>query len=236
MATMSTSVKSSAPGIYVNGAVRLDGLLHIPADAYTHKGFRRWVLSDECPEKLRVMFLNGEIYIDMSEEEIRTHSAVKTAVAGTMFNLNEKADFGNLYINGVLVTNKQARVSNNPDMVAVFWKSLEEGRVEYSARNEKELEIVGSPDWLLEIVSDSSVFKDKTQLREAYHRAGVREYWIIDARGDDLNFELLYWQPAGYVAAETQKGWVQSRAFKRRFRLTRKKDRRGAWKYTLAVK
>jgi Uma2 family endonuclease len=233
---MSTALRKSIPTVVVNGALRPDVLLHVPADAHTLDGFRRWVLSDEFPEKLRVMFLDGEIYIDMSTEEIRSHAAVKAEVALVILGLNRKLDLGNIYINGVLVTNKQAKVSNNPDIVAVFWNSLEQKRVEYVTRNDKELEIVGSPDWLLEIVSDSSVFKDKTQLREAYHRAGVREYWIIDARGDDLNFELLYWQPAGYVAAETQKGWVQSRAFKRRFRLTRKKDRRGAWKYTLAVK
>src|SRR5438552_10934444 len=93
-----------------------DGLLvSIPPEAHTLAGFRAWVLSDEVPEKLRVCFLRGRIYIDMSKEEILTHASVKTAIAGTVFNLNQETDFGDLFINGVLVTNVEAQVSNNPD-------------------------------------------------------------------------------------------------------------------------
>jgi hypothetical protein len=160
------------------------GLLRIPKEAHTLAGFRRWVLSDEVPEKLPVTFLKGEVYVDMSQEEIFHHALVKTAIAGRMFNLNEDDDFGHLFINGVLVTNKAAGVSNNPDMAAIFWRSLAKGLCKYTTRGKRGVEIVGSPDWLLEIVSDSSVFKDKQQLRQAYHEAGVREYWIIDARSD----------------------------------------------------
>src|SRR5436305_14771530 len=91
-----------------------DLLLHIPKSAHTLAGFRAWVLSDEFPEKQPVTFLKGEIFLDMSKEAIRTHSAVKTAVAGTLFNLNQECDFADVYTNGVLVTNVEAEVSNNP--------------------------------------------------------------------------------------------------------------------------
>ena len=195
-----------------------------------------WVLSDACPEKLPVMFLSGEIYIDMSKEEIRTHASVKTAVAGAMFNLNREVDWGDLFINGVLVTNVGADVSNNPDMLAVFWESLEKNLVHYVTHDKRDVEILGSPDWALEIVSNSSVKKDYEQLRHAYHRAGIREYWIIDARGDDIRFLILHWRKSGYAAAAQHDGWVRSRVFQREFRLTRKRDRRGAWKYTLDVR
>ena len=212
------------------------GFFRIPLEAHTLTGFRLWVLADDFPEKVRVTFLRGEVYLDMSKEEIRTHAAVKTAVAGPLYNLNEAADFGDLYINGVLVTNESAQVSNNPDMVAVFWDSLDRGRVSYGARGARELEIIGSPDWILEIISDSSVTKDTQLLRQAYHQAGVREYWLIDARGADLVFQILHWRKTGYVAASPRKGWLRSRVFGRRFQLTRQKDRRGAWKYLLSVR
>lgn len=148
-------------------------------------------------------------------------------------NLNEEIDFGNLFINGVLVTNRAARVSNNPDMVAVFWQSLARGLCKYTTRGDRDVEIVGSPDWMLEIVSDSSVIKDTEQLRQAYHKARVREYWIIDARGEQISFQVLAWRKSGYAAVPHHDGWVRSRVFERTFRLTRKPDRRGAWKYTL---
>ncbi|GEM_PF-601691 len=212
------------------------GLLHIPRSAHTLAGFREWVLSDEFPEKLPVTFIRGEVYLDMSKEAIRTHAAVKTPVAGTLFNLNQEIDFGDFYINGVLVTNVPAQVSNNPDMVAVFWESLEAGRVRYVTKKVHEMEIEGSPDWILEIVSTSSVVKDLQQLRQAYHEAGIREYWLIDARGDEIMFQILHWRKTGYAASPSDDGWLRSRVFGREFRLIRKRDRRGAWKYELQVR
>jgi Uma2 family endonuclease len=214
-----------------------DFVLTIPRDAHTLAGFRRWVLSDSFPEKQPVMFLNGEIFLYMPKENLFTHSAVKTAVAGAMFNLNLETDFGELFINGVLVTNVEADLSGNPDMVGILWESLESGRVRYvSNENESAVEIEGSPDWLLEIVSDSSVKKDKRDLRQAYHKAGVREYWIIDARGKEIEFQILYWRKSGYVAAPRKNGWQRSRMFGRSFQLTRSRDRRGGWRYLLEKK
>jgi Uma2 family endonuclease len=214
-----------------------DLLVSIPPEAHTLAGFRAWVLSDEVPEKLRVCFLRGRIYIDMSKEEILSHASVKTAIAGTVFNLNQEIDFGDLFINGVLVTNVGAEVSNNPDMVAVFWESLEKGIVHYlRKKKDQEMEIEGSPDWVLEIVSNSSVAKDTRDLRHAYHRAGIREYWLVDARGEDIHFQVLHWRKAGFVAAPREGGWQRSRVFSRWFQLTRSRDRRGGWRYQLAVR
>jgi Uma2 family endonuclease len=214
-------------------AYEAPGLLHIPKEAHTLAGFRHWALSDELPEKLRVMFLHGEVYLDMGKEEIQYHALLKTEVGRVVANLNEEVDFGHLFINGVLVTNKAADVSNNPDMVAVFWGSLENGRCSYTRHGDREVEIVGSPDWMLEIVSDSSVIKDTQHLRQAYHQAGVREYWIVDARGEEMEFQILSWRESNYVAIRPRDGWRRSPVFGRHFRLTRKRDRSGAWKYRL---
>jgi Uma2 family endonuclease len=233
---MAATLKSIPPA-HLDDERDSDLLLHIPSNAYTLAGFRAWVHSDDFPEKQRVTFLNGEIYLDMSKEDIFTHASVKTAAAGTMFNLNEEKDFGKLFINGVLVTNIPASVSNNPDMVAVFWDSLESGKVRYvKTKKERGVEIEGSPDWVLEIVSDSSVVKDTIDLRDAYHRAEIGEYWLIDARGDEVVFQILHWRKAGYVAAPHKTGWQRSRAFGRSFMLSRMRDRLGDWNYLLAVK
>lgn len=211
-------------------------LLRIPPDVHTLAGFREWALSDVCPEKMRLTFLDGVIYVDMSKEEILSHASVKTGVAGSMFNLNQELDFGDLFINGVLVTNVEADLSTNPDMVAISWQSLESGKVRYIRKNRREMEIEGSPDWMLEIVSASSVTKDRRDLRLKYHQAGVREYWLIDARGDEIDFQILHWRKSGYAAASHKEGWQSSRVFPRRFRLTRSKDRRGGWRYALETR
>jgi hypothetical protein len=55
-----------------------DKSIRVPADAHTLAGFRRWALSDVFPDRGRIAFLDGEIDIDMSPEEIRSHSDPKT--------------------------------------------------------------------------------------------------------------------------------------------------------------
>src|SRR5262249_12109278 len=97
-------------------------------------------------------------------------------------------------------------------------------------------EVEGTPDWMLEIVSDSSVQKDTQQLREAYHRAGIPEYWLVDARGDDVAFQILYRRKNGYAAAPLKDSWQGSRVFGGSFRLVRQQDEFGLWEYTLEVR
>ena len=43
-------------------------MLHIPPEAHSYSGFLDWVMSDDFPEKQRVTFINGQVYLDMSEE------------------------------------------------------------------------------------------------------------------------------------------------------------------------
>ena len=156
----------------------------------------------------------------MSKEEIRSHAAVKTAVALGGYALSRELDLGDFFINGVLITNVEANVSNNPDMVAVLWESLETGKVRYlTTDRDREMEIEGSPDWVLEIVSNSSITKDTRDLRVAYHGAGIREYWIIDARGADIRFQILHWRKSSQQRRAD--GWQRSRVFSRLFCLSR---------------
>jgi Uma2 family endonuclease len=211
-------------------------LLNVPTAAHTLAGFRAWALSDHVPEKLPVTFIRGEIFIDMSKEEIRSHSLVKTEVGGVLANLNNEVDLGHVYFHGVLVSNLAAKLSHNPDLMVISFSSLDAGRVRYIKDKGRIVEIEGSPDMVAEIVSDSSMNKDTRDLRVAYHRAGIREYWIIDARGADIRFQILHWRKSGYVAVPRADGWQRSRVFYRCFQLIRSKDRRGGWRYQLATK
>jgi Uma2 family endonuclease len=60
---------------------------------------------------------------------------------------------------GMWITNDEADLSNEPDAVFASWDTLESGRAVLSS---DELELIGSPDWVLEIVSKSSVRKDRS--------------------------------------------------------------------------
>ncbi len=217
-----------------------DMTFRIPADIFTLKGFRAWATSDDSPDKAKVMFLDGEVLIDMAGEEIQAHTVVKSTICIRVGGLVEKGDLGLFSIDSALVSNEAAVVSSIPDAALVKWSSVEAGRVRLvrdEARPERYLEIEGTPDWVMEIVSDSSVGKDTRRLREAYHRAGIPEYWLIDARRDEINFQILWHEEGDYVAAPVSRGgWQESRTFGRRFRLRRERGRIGLWRYTLDVK
>ncbi len=208
----------------------------IPRDAYEAEGFLRWAKTDNFPEKGKIELIDGEIFIDMNAEMIDTHALLKLAVHNTLAPLVDRLQLGIFFPDGTLITNDAANLSNNPDGSFVSTASLDQGRVEIvpdtSGRYIHSLR--GSPDWVLEIVSRSSVQTDTVKLKKLYHKAGVREYWIIDARGSEIEFEVLVRGKRGLVAQSRHGGWIRSTVFGRRFAVERTKFRQ-VWKYSLQV-
>ena len=211
----------------------------VPDEARTHAGFRAWAKSDACPERARVTFVNGEIIIDMSKEEIETHVKLKGEVGAVVYHINRNVDLGECYPDGVLVSNEKAGLSTNPDFTFVLWETLEAKKVILVPRKGvrgQYIELVGTPDLLVEVVSRGSVRKDKHLLRDAYHRARIPEYWLIDARSEEIDFKLFWWRRTGYVAVAPRQGWLRSRILQHEFKLERVRHRLGLWRYTLRAR
>jgi Uma2 family endonuclease len=217
-----------------------DGLfLRIPASAATLEGFCDWATSADFPQCLRATYINQEIILDMSPEEIEAHGQVKAEIGRVLCNLNRDYKWGRFLPDGTLIANKKAGLANEPDGMFVLTETLRTKRIRllpYKKQPGKFKQLLGTPDWVMEIVSDSSVAKDTKWLRKAYHRAGVREFWLIDARGDTIDFQILVWRKNGYVALPASKGWHRSPVFGRSFRLDRERDELGLWDYTLHVR
>lgn len=210
--------------------------LVVPPAAVTLEGFRDWVYSPDFPECGRITFVAGRIIIEMSPERIDSHNRIKEEVSFAIAELVRKLDLGDFYPDGAWITNRPAGVSNEPDASFASWETLQSGKLvppSDKPQDGKHIELVGTPDWVCEIVSDSSVEKDTQLLFDAYHRAGVREYWLIDARGSEIDFQLLVWSPDGYQAEETREGWQVSPVFGREFQFTRTRDRLNRWRYQL---
>jgi Uma2 family endonuclease len=51
--------------------------------------------------------------------------------------------------------------------------------------------IEGAPDFVVEILSPSTRKKDLTAKKSAYEKFGVKEYWIIDPKGESIDAYLL---------------------------------------------
>ncbi|HWN95340.1 MAG TPA: Uma2 family endonuclease [Methylomirabilota bacterium] len=51
--------------------------------------------------------------------------------------------------------------------------------------------VFGAPDLLIEIISPSSVWRDRHDKRKLYGRFGVKEYWIADPANQSLEVHIL---------------------------------------------
>src|SRR5262245_34207784 len=132
----------------------------MPASAFTHPGFRAWVTSDHFPAGIQATYVEGEVLLELSPEAIDTPNEVKTVLTAALASLIASEDLGEAYADGVLVTNTEAALSTEPDFTFVSWASFEEGRVRFVPKRsgtEDAVEIEGTPDLVVEIVSDSSV-------------------------------------------------------------------------------
>ena len=127
----------------------------------------------------------------MSPESLEEHSDIKSEICRVLLNLVRQQNLGRLHIDGVLISNETAGVSNEPDILYLSKASLKSGRAKLTpaiGRPQSSKEIVGSVDWVLEVVSPSSIYKDKVLLRKAYYQAGIDEYWIIDGLNEEIEF------------------------------------------------
>ena len=64
---------------------------------------------------------------------------------------------------------------------------------------------------------------------------GVPEYWLVDAPGDRLEFDIFRHAAASYVATRKHAGWLKSGVFGKSFRLSRHLDDLGDPEFSLAV-
>ncbi len=210
----------------------------IPAGCHTLSGFRRWTHSDVFPEHGNIAYLGGEIRIDMSPERYYTHNAPKLEISRVLSNLVFEQDLGRIFCDGVRIVHKAAELSNEPDALFVTWETFASGRVrEVPTKDKKDIvEMVGTPNWVLEVVSPSSEDKDTVQLRDRYYRAEIPEYWLVDAGTDEVSFQILQYTEKDYRPASARGGWFRSKVFAHQFRLDRLKDRNGKDAFRLEMK
>jgi Uma2 family endonuclease len=199
--------------------------------------FRRRVRSAEYPDDVPIFFLAGEIWVDLSMEDFFTHNQVKNEIGFVLTGLSKTHCPGRFVPDGMLVTNVKANLSCEPDGMFVSRESFDSGRVRLvPGQTGKRIELEGTPDMVLQVVSDSSHAKDTQQLRDLFWKAGIPEYWLVDARGDDVVFDIWRHSAKGYVATRRQGGWLKSAVFRKPFRLNRSQDERGDPEYTLEMK
>lgn len=208
--------------------------LRIPAWVRDLRSFRRWAKSDEFPTVGWYAHLKGELWVDPNMEKL-AHNKLKSKFAVVLTPLVEHLQIGQFLGDRMLLTNVDAELSTEPDGMFLSHATVRAGRVRLE-EGEESVEVQGSPDMVLEVVSPTSRHKDNVVLRELYWRAGVKEYWIAEPRRDNLSFEILKHGAKGFFTARKHADWTSSAVFGKSFRLTRSNDALGYPVYTLAVR
>jgi Uma2 family endonuclease len=207
-----------------------DDDVRIPAGVHTLEEFRRWCLGRQFPARGRIDYLQGDVAVDMSPEDLFTHGTPKAAIAARLHAMVVKgARPGTVFIDCTRVVSPAAGLSAEPDVVVVFRESLAAGRVRpvpsSPPRAGRFVELEGAPDLVVEILSDTSVSKDRERLPELYARAGVAELWLVDARGETPAIEIRTLRSSGYSRVPPDGGgpdaWTPSPLLGCRFRLRR---------------
>lgn len=214
-------------------AVVFEEAIRIPGTVQDLESFRRWARSGEFPERGQISYLKDEVWVDMSPEDLFAHNRIKGEYGFVLHGLAKKGRLGQSFHDRALLTNIEAGLSTEPDGIFVSWEALRSGRIELVKGTEGYVEIAGTPDMVLEVVSPTSRRKDKVVLRELYRVAGIPEYWLVDATTGRLSFDILRRGSHGYAATRHRAGWLKSGIFGKSFRLTAKKDELGYPEYFL---
>lgn len=215
----------------------IDDWLQVPFEAFTFDGFRAWAHSAGFPTTIKATYADGSIEIDMSPEEQESHGKLKVQIVGRLGAIIEKEQLGDLLVERTMLTCAKADLSTEPDILFCSWQSYRTGRVvprEWKEHSGRYVEIAGAPDLVIELISNSSEAKDKRTLKRKYWKAGIPEYWLIDARGEAIDFQIFRRGKRGYQAVEPDpQGYRRSAVLNRSFRITRRLNPVGRYAYRL---
>src|SRR5262249_35254533 len=179
-----------------------------------------------------------DVWADMSKQQIFSHLGVKGEYNRVLANLARAEKGGRYFPDGLFLSNLRADIAVIPDGIFISAESLQQGRVRLiEGKHEGYVELEGSPDMVLEVVSRASLHKDTVVLKKAYWEANIREYWLVDARQESLEFHIYRHTAKGYSNIRKQAGgWVKSSVFGHSFRLTKEADAAGNPEFTLEVR
>jgi len=220
----------------LQGSIRIDGEASIPIAIHDLQSFREWARSDEYPQRGEFCWLGNIFWADLSMEEAYTHGSVKTECSSVIHRICKAKDLGKVFVDAMRVSSPKANLSCEPDVMFVAHETFETGAIREieGSKPGSVIEFEGAPDLVVEIVSDSSTEKDVELLPDSLFAAGVKEYWLIDAREEKILFEIHRRGPTSFVKAPVRSGKVRSRVLGHAFRLDRTIDRGGRPTYDLS--
>lgn len=208
--------------------------IEMPAWVKDYDSFRRWMHSAKFPDEGKICFINGQVWVDPLMEEFFSHNAVRCEIGRVLANLMKETKFGRFVPEGTRYGHRETELSTEPDGMIFSQEALGEERVWFTGGEKgMQTELLGSPEIVIEIVSESSEAKDTEWVMSAYFDAEIAEYWVIDARQeDDIQFDIFKRGKKEFTAVRKASGWVKSAVLGKSFRLTQSEGEDGNPEFT----
>jgi Uma2 family endonuclease len=212
----------------------LDDTIRVPVGVTENlRAFRRWSKSGGYPDRGDYFYLSGDLWVDLSMETL-LHNQIKNQIAAVL-TLLVTGRIGLYFGDRMRLVNVEADISCEPDGMFVSHQSRKAGRARWE-QGQESLEVIGTPDMVLEVVSSHSVQKDTVVLRELYAAAGIPEYWLVNPLGGQLSFDILRLTAKGYSPTRKAAGWTKSAVFGKSFRLVQEDADADLPEYRLLVR
>ena len=150
------------------------------SDRFTYRDYSVW------PDNERWELIDGAVH-SMSPSPTWRHQTLVLKLAGIISAAVKSTDC-RLAIAPFDVLLSDSSGINEEDIETVVQPDL---LVVRDPVKVKEHGCVGAPDWIIEILSPSSTYRDMGEKLRLYERHGVGEYWIVDPVGDTVTVHVL---------------------------------------------
>src|ERR1700675_3210221 len=91
------------------------GQVTVPTEVVDLASFRQWADRDDVPEKVRIWYLKGEVWIDLNHEEVFTHVLLKGEFFCVLGGLVKTSRQGLFLCDGLFFSNVKADIAGKPD-------------------------------------------------------------------------------------------------------------------------
>lgn len=144
----------------------------------------------QLPEGLRYEILEGDLY-SMTPAPSPYHQRISSRLQIALDEFVEKRDLGLVFNAPIDVVLSDFNVLQ-PDLIYIAKPRL--GII-------KKTGIFGSPDLVIEILSPSTVARDREIKKAVYERFSVQEFWLVDP--ETKNLELFSLQEGRFMLRST---------------------------------
>jgi Uma2 family endonuclease len=207
--------------------------ISVPMGLETLGEFRRWFHTGNYPEKKRIDFIAGDVWIQPSQEGL-LHNEICVQLLVTLGTWQRERKVISL-LKSMRYTNLNTKLSTAPDLMYFSSESVKRHEVELRDGNDC-VEVMGSPEIMVEVSSKFTYQRDTTVLRQQYWQAGVREYWLADSRKTP-SLRILHRSGKQFSQPkEDAQGWQTSHVLQAKCKLNTEPGPAGTTRVTLEIK